>query len=372
MGFYGDLIKILAHTGLQTGGNILTQAIAGPMIADRAMQQEEFKTMLQAAGTAPEEAMPAISNRIKELTGRGLPTYTKDTPTGSLLTPEKDLLQKGTFSVLNPKLAATQGFTPELQPKEVYIKPRVSTDQVLAGMIGNDPNAAMTNPMVRAKLGLDKWDITPYQREQLALREKGITQTGELTRATQDATATQREEANAIRRDQLNQQLQFHREKLDQQHKMFGLLSKKLGDANLGKFSNELGKAYDDIKQIERDYPGDVEKLTPGITRYNQMVDAFEQATPDYAGHFTKFEPEYGKTWGEWWKNQPGTKVKSYKPGTPNATPKASTRPTPPSLPESIQVEGGMATKTSQFSATTGKPLYKFPDGTLRPYLGAK
>ena len=57
----GDLIRLLAHEAVSTGGNILTHAITAPMLANQQMKKQEqvenYKTLMNSAALAinPEE-----------------------------------------------------------------------------------------------------------------------------------------------------------------------------------------------------------------------------------------------------------------------------------------------------------------------------
>jgi hypothetical protein len=100
MGFYGDLLKILAHTGLQTGGNILSQSILQPMVESAKTRSTATDALIKAytpgLSTGSEKDQEAIATFMEEASGRKLPrtsipvTNTAGTeiisPTGAALT----------------------------------------------------------------------------------------------------------------------------------------------------------------------------------------------------------------------------------------------------------------------------------------------
>src|SRR4030067_3816243 len=77
MGFYGDLLKILAHTGLQTGGNLLSQSILQPMLESAKTKSAATEALIKAytpgLTTGTEKDQEAIATFLEGASGKKLP-----------------------------------------------------------------------------------------------------------------------------------------------------------------------------------------------------------------------------------------------------------------------------------------------------------
>lgn len=77
MGFWGDMLKMLAHTGLQTGGNVLTQTLLQPMIESARTKSAATDALIKAytpgLSTGSEKDQEAIATFMEEASGKRLP-----------------------------------------------------------------------------------------------------------------------------------------------------------------------------------------------------------------------------------------------------------------------------------------------------------
>ncbi len=74
--FVGDMLRMLAHTGMQTGGTLLANMISQPMVAERQAQVEKIlPTLLNRMGSETDPEMSGeIASRIKDISGIDLRT----------------------------------------------------------------------------------------------------------------------------------------------------------------------------------------------------------------------------------------------------------------------------------------------------------
>jgi len=126
--------------------------------------------------------------------------------------------------------------------------------------------------------------------------------------------------------------VEMQRERLDQQRKMFGVVTKKMGDANLIKHSTLVNQAWDDYEKAASSKVKDPNRIAAAVDKYNNLIGVAEQSVPELAGSFSKLTPEMVQTWGEWYNNKPGTKVKGYT-SAPKGTAPAAKQDVPSVIP---------------------------------------
>lgn len=345
---WGNILETLAATGLNTAGKIGVEAFLGPMMAERAAKQEVLKSLIPAMGSETDPTKSAsIAQKIKELSGVDLATGMPETnaagmevrtPTGANLT-----APRGTnLEELAPGITPVPGFVrpaPTLESMKVRELQRVDPMARFNAMFPKD----MT---IQAALVKAEADRLARAQEGEANRElrKGIADESNATRLAV-AEATQ-----ALQKANLQQSITAHREKMDAQRKSMGLIAKKLGDQNLSKMTSNLGAIWDDYEKAAKDR--NMDRMTATAERYNQALGAFEQANPEYSGHFTPMTPDVTQSWGEYFKGEPGTKVKGYKiaPKESSATPTPTKQPTQPTLtfPRRVRVKGTETIVNSQ------------------------
>ncbi len=316
----GDLLKILAHTVLQTGGNVATQAFAAPILARKQMDIEEQKNILNAIGTATEAEAPAYSERYEKLTGRPLPSYMDNIPTGGLLTPEKEVIPKGTFSILDPRGAQAQGFAPETEAKTVFTKPKLSLDQVLAGMVARGGEGSpLVQGLLNKKLGLG---LSPYQEQRLGVDKAKMTQQDKQYQQTQDRLEKQFQSSQEFREIMGQGMMDFRSSMLQMQLQNQRNQMMMFGDKMEAGARAQLEKHWDNVQQILRD-PEAMRQgvaLEPAMDQYNSALNAVVKQNPALGQYFYPLESIKTSTWGGYGKEKvTGVKQKTI--------PKATTAP---------------------------------------------
>jgi len=138
MGFWGDMLKIMAHTGLQTGGNLLVGGLTKDWAQQGELKNYIAKQMFEAAPTASDVDQPKIQQAIKELSGFEIPmserlkTIAGTSPSG----PETSVLAQGKSSTGAPLSwvpkttdlgEVPSGVVPELVSRLITPVPKLET-----------------------------------------------------------------------------------------------------------------------------------------------------------------------------------------------------------------------------------------------------
>lgn len=90
MGFWGDMLKILAHTGMQTGGSILSDVVGTPIKEAASNRLMANKALIEAytptltTGTVPEQE--AAATFLEGISGSKLPRAPRTNPAGTEIT----------------------------------------------------------------------------------------------------------------------------------------------------------------------------------------------------------------------------------------------------------------------------------------------
>jgi hypothetical protein len=125
--FTGDILRLLAHQGLQTGGQLLGNALAIPMKSKADIQEYSAKQNWEALKTASPEQALSVAARLKELAGG------KDVvamaPTGKVLGPTGE------------RLAMTPMPGAPVTPEMGVVQPPISAEQALGGYFQRNPKA---------------------------------------------------------------------------------------------------------------------------------------------------------------------------------------------------------------------------------------
>ena len=207
MGFYGDLLKILAHTGLQTGGNIATQMIAGPMIAERQGQQKVLESLLptMSSPTASEEERQAVAKTVEGITKTAWPTAVATNPAGT------EIKSSGGAALTAPRGMDLSALAPGESVVNRLVRPPASLESMktdaLAGMTPADRTTALFPADER--LGLAREKLEAYKDKwgaDLGMKKYMADQTTETRRMGQ--------ELNASIRQMGQQNLDLHRSQL--------------------------------------------------------------------------------------------------------------------------------------------------------------
>jgi hypothetical protein len=127
----GDILRLLAAGGINTATNVLGQMLAAPIKEKAERQTLATRALLQSAATAPEEAMPAIQAKLKELVGRDvLPSY--QVKTGNVIGPTGESL------AITPVPGAP--VTPEMVTR--FARPAISMSDYLGSAMQQSPELA--------------------------------------------------------------------------------------------------------------------------------------------------------------------------------------------------------------------------------------
>jgi hypothetical protein len=125
-----DILRLLAHGAISTGGQILGEMITQPMKEKSAGKQQMLKTALGGASTLPEEGMKSLNDWLQQNYGRSFPTY--QAPTGNIMTPGGEKLGM----TPTPEALQSGAVSPEMVQK--IVRPETNLNQVLAHAMQGD------------------------------------------------------------------------------------------------------------------------------------------------------------------------------------------------------------------------------------------
>lgn len=311
----GDLIRMLAHGGISTLGNVGAQYL-GNYFQEKAKEKLlGLQTNLEAAGV---EADPNIQQQILQQIKGPLRLATVrqegmapigETPTMENLGARKGLTYPGaTYAPASIERIVSP--VPSLEALKSKVAMGLPGAERKTALFPKEDTLAMT--LLKAQ---GDW----------ALRE----QEGALNRQSREDIAkenirlreAQQETTNELRK----QSFDLQRERIDHQRKAFGLIAKKAGDATTLKHSADINAAWDDYTRAASAKKKDPALIAAAVEKYNNNIALAEKQVPELVGHFSPLTPEFAQTWGEWWEGKPGTgKVKGYAPAPKGATPKAT------------------------------------------------
>ncbi len=346
--FGGDLLRILAHGGMNMGTSALGQYLGNVWGGEKELKNWLAKQLYEAAPTQPAEQQVNIQQAIEQLGGGKLPMAEriKSLSGGGLPGVTPELRGQGVSSEGGPLSFPVDkykslseiptGVTPETS--KYLISPPAKLEQQVAAQVAGTPGASPLGTLgylkrleqpqklnqLESAIGMFMHPDTPSDvREML----KGYIGKGDLTQYRQDMLD--------IRRQGLTQQLNVHNQNF--QIKM--QLAKSLGD-----FRDITGvdKAIDDLT-VQR--KGITEAITMGapqkeirglIDQYNNTATSLIKTNPKLTSHpiAQPIEPEFADqtTW-QWMKGEQPSKVVGAKPkvGTkitvPSQTPPAQMSP---------------------------------------------
>ncbi len=334
MGFYGDLIKILAHTGLQTGGNIIGQMVTGPMIAERQGQQKLLEAILPTmiSPTATEEQRQAAAKTIEGITKTAWPTAPMSNPSGTEITSPMGA------QLTAPRSMALRDLAPGYSPTMGLIRPPGTLEQMKVA------EAQGFTPSERKTALFPKDATLEAARMNLGANLAFKGQEGELNRASRESIAQQNLEMKALLAQQGQQQTQQWRDFLkghmqDKLQVMTDTKERALVETELAKYT-ALEKQLQDLPI------GDQVKRKNIMQQLNAQIQGAKNPILKQYPLWTEEESIPGTGY---FGTNIGTKKKNVPVGTKSTgVPTASTTPSPLAFPRVVKAGGQEVVVNSQ------------------------
>ncbi len=280
----GDLLRILAHTALQTGGNLGVNYLTKNWAEQAQERLLGTKAAVEAAGV---ETDPVKQQQIlSQLTGRlGLPTVTEKgfVPTGETPT-------VGNLGTRQNLTYPSDTYSPALVDKLVAPVPAMEALKVrtVQGM----------TPTARETALFPKEPTLEAARMNLLANLAFKSQEGELNRASREGIAAQSDETKRIiaegsqelRKTMLGMQLQQHQQNM--------ILARDKMEAGA---RGQLEKYWDNIQSILKEPVLKPEALAPAVEQYNAALGSAIKQNAELANYFTPLEiaKTPGLLWGE-------------------------------------------------------------------------
>lgn len=320
--FAGDLMRILAHGGMNMGTAALGQYLGNMWAGDRAMDLEGVKVLAEQAKNAPTpDTQQSLLGAMYEKLGMKPPMVTETKGYASPgLEPSVGTPKPEDVILKSVSPFGFQGVPGATAIDKTQIAGPTNTLEALKSKVAADVMAGGTNPAQDLLYPKEPTLQAAYIKAKgdWAIRESE----GEANRVTQMAIAKMvaegKEEARLATQEHRGAMLGVERDKMEQQRKVFGVLVKRTGDATALKHSADINTAWDDYKNALTTSPANPKLVAAAVEKYNKNIELAEQRVPEMAGHFSPLTPEYTQAWHEFG-NTPGTKLKGYVP-TPKST----------------------------------------------------
>lgn len=342
------LLSTLLGTGLHGGLGLLQNYLHDARMVEAANKQLVLKNLLEGMETVKPESPEAaqLASAVEQLGPKGFrwPRVMKDMPSGEATQTQFSRLPAGLqrTGLEGPMLPTETATTPMSQtPKEVLAGlPAPSLEKLISsGVRARDPLA------MGVLAGMSRFGGTnPYQEKSLALREKGIEQTGQY------------------QQDLLNQRAEDSKTKLLMFQGLMEIRRSNLHMAAINAKNVEERNAIDDLRQdnwnIEKAISSGrpAEEVIPLIDQHNKTRDMWASKYPSIEKSYPRLDPilETGLI-----SEKPllsKQKVLGTKPGAPTGAPKAPKTATPKEPPKVFKG----ASFTGKFDAQ-GYPIYDVP-----------
>ena len=361
--FWGDILRLLAHSGFQTAGGIGKELVGSYLKPGMAVREAAGKNLLDVLATQTGAPAEAAAETLKSKFGVEWPRATGTGPGGS-----SELLGPGGFEREKVVRLTAPGTTPlaELAPgyeaQKRLVRGVPSLDKLKASVIQDMPQREKEIAVAPK----DTQMTTELLKQQMAIEAR--LQDRALDRETKVQLANQHAEITTM----LGLGMQeIHRGQLqatmDKNKWMSVFLSQRALDQDEKTAHTLIGNAVSKYEDIPIDM---VEEKVAAANRFNALIDRYKDKYPEAVGGYTRINPKTPE-WGPFG-------VFGGKP-LPGVTPKKGREkvgkgPTPPEFPEKVTLpDGGMAVRTDQYSIKyPGKILYKMPDGTYQALTGGE
>jgi len=269
-----DLLRLLAHGAISTGGQVLGEMLTLPMKEKSAMRQNVFKSALGGASTLSEEGMQSLNEWIGKTAGSKymLPSY--GAPTGKAITPGGESLAM----TPTPEALQSGAVSPEMEQR--IVRPEASLPQILAEQYRNNPEiahmAALTKSGMAPTAGQDQaMELRKTLADQADTTKKYL---GDMHNAYQRDALDIREKLGTVHND--NQRLgienaaikaqQVLSEKVREFEKKVSMGESKQEEAGINSIHNKM------LNLIEKAYPVDKKKKINPATQY-ELLDEYNR-----------------------------------------------------------------------------------------------
>ena len=351
--FWGDILRLLAHTGFQTAGGIGKELVGSYLKPGMEVRETAGKNLLDVLSTQTGAPAEAAAETLKSRFGVEWPRATGTGPGGS-----SELLGPGGVKLTAPGTTPLAELAPGYEAQKSLIRGVPSLDKLKAGLFQTlspeEQKTAAFPKETSLQAARENLMATIFSREGVA--KDSLAERQRAAKATED-----------LRRDMLTQQhdrllseTDYKREQIKSRNKMIDIIGGAKRTVEEQKYADKLTKALENVTL----YQDDPDKAYSHAQNFNSILAVAAKKFPDTIGdEYTPFRLT-PRVEGRIWDTKP-----TITPGVKEEGGKIGKGPTPPEFPKKVPLpEGGEAIKTEQFSLKTGKPLYKFPDGTLRSY----
>jgi len=354
--FWGDILRLLAHTGFQTAGGIGKELVGSYLKPGMEVREAAGKNLLDIVRTqtgAPAEAAAESLAQDYKVKWPREPVVNPLAPQAGTryLGPEGSRL---TALAGAPQSKLEELATAGYKPETALVRGKATLDELRTRAVEGAPPEEQRGLLFPREPALVEGMLRETGR-----REDKAAALEERKRASQ-AIEDLRRDALTQQHDRLLSETDYKKEQIKSRNKMIDIIGGAKRTVEEQKYADKLTKALENVTL----YQDDPDKAYSHAQNFNSILAVAAKKFPDTIGdEYTPFRLT-PRVEGRIWDTKP-----TITPGVKEEGGTIGKGPTPPEFPEKVTLpEGGEAIRTEHFSLKTGKPLYKFPDGTLRSY----
>jgi len=271
--FWGDILRLLAHSGLQTGGNIATQLIGSYVKPGMEVRETAGKNLLDVLATQTGAPAEAAAETLKEKFGVEWPRATGTGPGGS-----SEVLGPGGVRLTAPGTTPIPELAPGYEAQKSLVRGVPSLDKLKAGLFQT------LSPEEQKIAAFPKETAMDVAKTNLLATLAQRAQEGELNRASRESLAR---ESQDLKRLMIEQQHERLLADVDYKKQNLGLrkqIAESIGGAKKSaeeqRYATQLTKALDDFSL----YQDDPRKAIVHAQNFNNIYSVAAKKFPETIG----------------------------------------------------------------------------------------
>jgi hypothetical protein len=300
----GDLIRLLAHAGLSTAGNVGTQLLANYLQPGMQTQTAAGKEFINMMGTNPNEA-----------TAEALKSYGVDWPRGPVQNAAgTEVTSPEGVKLTAPRSTPLNELAPGINPTTALIRGAPSSDQVKADIINSLPLEAKQgiltrDPQMITELAKKQMDLQARAEDHKLSWEERRTAAAQAQGIQLQIAGLHTDVTKMLGQQNHEDRMARTRETANRNKLFAGILSGKTRDADEAKAHTLIGNAARDYEAVPI---SNTDAKVAAANRHNGLLETYGTKYPDIGMAYQRLEPitPEGKFWnsGNQGKPMPGLK----------------------------------------------------------------
>ena len=333
--FWGDILRILAHTGFQTAGGIGKELVSGYLKPGVEAKEAYLKSLIPTIATAPEPQAEAAAKTFEKATGQKQPRYLAQGFIPEGVAPSPTSLMS--LTDVNKAREGSPYGAFDVGTVEKLVRPLPSLEALKAGLFQTLP------PEEQKTAAFPKETSLQAARENLVatiLSREGIAKDtlAERERASR-AIEDLRRDALTQQHDRLLSETDYKKEQIKSRNKMIDIIGGAKKTIEEQKYEDKLTKALENVTL----YQDDPDKAYSHAQNFNSILAVAKTKFPETIGQeYTPFRLT-PRVEGRIWDTKP-----TITPGVKEEGGKGTTTTAPLTFPRRVRVNGEETIVNSQ------------------------